>query len=88
MPLCLKVDASGNLTIPRDVLPDSGPNSEYVVAVHGDRVQLVPSKSPNVKWHSRTPRQRAEAFLEWAQSHKDGPGLPDSAVGRDGIYED
>jgi hypothetical protein len=33
------------------------------------------------------PEERAAEFRRWAASHEDGPGLPDSAVGRDAIYD-
>jgi hypothetical protein len=34
-----------------------------------------------------SPVQRAADLQRWAASHERGPGLPDSATGRDGIYE-
>ena len=33
-----------------------------------------------------SPTERAADFRRWAASHKDGPGLPDSAIGRGNIY--
>jgi hypothetical protein len=33
------------------------------------------------------PAECAADLLRWAASHEDGPGLPDSAVGRDAICE-
>lgn len=38
-------------------------------------------------YHSKTPAQRAESFRQWAESHKDGPGLSDWAVSRDSMYD-
>jgi hypothetical protein len=34
-----------------------------------------------------SPAERAEDLKRWAASHERGPGLPDSAVGRDAIYD-
>jgi hypothetical protein len=33
------------------------------------------------------PVERAAEFRRWAASHESGPGLPNSAVGRDAIYD-
>ncbi len=33
------------------------------------------------------PAERAADLQRWAASHERGPGLPDSAVGRDAIYD-
>jgi hypothetical protein len=33
------------------------------------------------------PAERAEDLKRWAASHERGPGLPDSATGRDAIYD-
>jgi hypothetical protein len=42
--------------------------------------------------HDRVPRnlppaERAAELRRWASAHEEGPGLPDSAVGRDAIYD-
>ena len=34
-----------------------------------------------------SPAERAEDLKRWAASHERGPGLPDSAIGRDSIYD-
>lgn len=34
-----------------------------------------------------SPAERAADLQRWAASHERGPGLPDSATGRDGIYD-
>jgi hypothetical protein len=36
---------------------------------------------------SLSPAERAADLLRWAASHERGPGLPDSAIGRDAIYD-
>ena len=33
------------------------------------------------------PAERAEDLKRWAASHERGPGLPNSAIGRDAIYD-
>jgi len=33
------------------------------------------------------PAERAADLKRWAASHERGPGLPDSAIGRDAIYD-
>ena len=33
------------------------------------------------------PAKRAADLRRWAASHERGPGLPDSAIGRDAIYD-
>jgi hypothetical protein len=34
-----------------------------------------------------SPAERAADLQRWAASHGSGPGLPDSAIGRDAIYD-
>ena len=34
-----------------------------------------------------SPAERAADLERWAASHERGPGLPDSAIGRDAIYD-
>ena len=34
-----------------------------------------------------SPGERAADLRRWAASHERGPGLPDSAIGRDAIYD-
>jgi hypothetical protein len=34
-----------------------------------------------------TPSERAEELKQWAASHDRGPGLPNSAIGRNAIYD-
>jgi len=35
---------------------------------------------------SMTPQERARAFVEWAESHRDTPPLSDEAINRESIY--
>ena len=34
-----------------------------------------------------SPTERAVDLQRWAASHERGPGLPDTAIGRDAIYD-
>ena len=36
---------------------------------------------------SLPPAERAADLNRWAAAHERGPGLPDSAIGRDAIYD-
>ena len=47
----------------------------------------IAPKSETKLPRSLAPQARAEEFKQWAASHKTGPGLPASAVGRDAIYD-
>jgi hypothetical protein len=40
------------------------------------------------RWKALSAAEQATDFLNWAQSHRGGPGLSDWAVSREGIYED
>jgi hypothetical protein len=49
------------------------------------RARLQPANQDGL-WNL-PPAERAADLLRWAASHEDVPGLPDSAVGRDAVYE-
>ncbi|MBI2946173.1 MAG: hypothetical protein HYY23_00890 [Verrucomicrobia bacterium] len=38
-------------------------------------------------YHPRQPQRMPFYLKRWAASHERGPGLPDSAMGRDAIYD-
>ena len=48
---------------------------------------LLVAESDGGGFRRLPPRERAADFMRWAASHEPGPGLPDSAVGRDAIYD-
>ena len=48
---------------------------------------LLQAESSGSALRSLSPAQRAADLERWAASHERGPGLPDSAVGRDAIYD-
>jgi hypothetical protein len=87
MSAILEVDERGNLQLPADVLPISKPHTRYVASVSGHQLVLAPADSEKPFWMTAAPGERTEDILRWAASHVDGPGLPDEATHRDGIYE-
>lgn len=46
-----------------------------------------PAKSKGNIARNLPPAERAADLRRWAASHEPGPGLPDSAIGRDAIYD-
>ena len=87
MSTILEVDESGTLHLPANILPKSAPHTRYVASAHGQQLILAPADGKEAFWETATPEERAIDILHWAASHADGPGLPDEAVGRDGIYD-
>ena len=72
----------------------TGSAAEWVRTARGS-VRNVAGKSADelrMERHVSAPRElppaeRAADLERWAASHERGPGLPDSAIGRDAIYE-
>lgn len=87
MSTILETDASGGLHIPAALLPHAAPHRKYVVESELERVVVSDQQTASPFWQTSTPEVRAADILKWAASHKRGPNLPDSAVGRDAIYE-
>jgi hypothetical protein len=87
MSAILEVDERGNLQLPPDILPISKPHTRYVASTTGHQVVLAPTENEKPFWMTATPAERAEDILRWAANHIDGPGLPDKATHRDGIYD-
>jgi hypothetical protein len=50
--------------------------------------QQIPSETRS--YETRTPMERAEAYLAWAQSHENkmSPPIPAEALRRENLYED
>ena len=42
---------------------------------------------PELDFAGGSPAERAADLQRWAASHERGPGLPDTAIGRDAIYD-
>jgi len=87
MSTILEVDESGTLHLPGRILPQAAPHTRYVASTHGGQLILSPANAVESFWETASPEERAADILKWAARHKDGPNLPDEAVGRDGIYE-
>jgi hypothetical protein len=51
------------------------------------RTTVVRTKSQGNIARNLPPAERAEDLRRWAASHEPGPGLLDSAIGRDAIYD-
>ena len=62
----------------------SWPQQQELMRFLGAR--LGPQTTPPVPRHLG-PAERADELRRWAASHERGPGLPDSAIGRDTIYD-
>ena len=48
---------------------------------------LLRAESSGRAIRSLPPAERAQELKRWAASHEPGPGLPNSAIGRDAIYD-
>ena len=48
---------------------------------------LLRAESNGRAIRSLPPAERAQELKRWAASHEPGPGLPNSAIGRDAIYD-
>ena len=48
---------------------------------------LLRAESNRRALRNLSPAERAADLKRWAASHERGPGLPNSAIGRDAIYD-
>ena len=48
---------------------------------------LLRAESNGLALRNLPPAERAADLIRWAASHQRGPGLPNSAIGRDAIYD-
>ena len=48
---------------------------------------LLQAESNGHALRNLPPAERAADLKQWAASHERGPGLPNSAIGRDAIYD-
>ncbi|NES95203.1 MAG: hypothetical protein F6K32_08205 [Desertifilum sp. SIO1I2] len=95
MSLIVEVSESGTLQLPTEILQAIQPHTRFVVEIEGDRdstatqyrLILSPVSAELPFWATATPKERAERFHQWVQSHKDGPNLPDEALRRENIYD-
>ena len=87
MSVVVELDEKGELHLPSAMLPGAAPHARYQVEVLGHQVVLSPQNGGDGFLRQVSPQQRAGDILQWAASHRGGPGLPDQAVGRDSIYD-
>jgi hypothetical protein len=83
----VEVDEKGELSIPRELLPDATPHRRYVLEVNGSTIMLKLEDGKLPFWATATPEERAERFRQWVQSHPPSPILPDEAFDRESIYD-
>jgi hypothetical protein len=88
MTVIVEISETGMLQIPEEILRVLQPNTRFRVEV-GDENRLILSPVPPEQpfWATATPEERAERLMQWVQSHKNGPNLPDEALSRDTIYD-
>ncbi len=83
-----KVEAADLLRLDKPLkLKNKGAIVYVKVAVEDEAEKAGPDIQYPPGYHAKTPAQRAASFLEWVESHKDGPGLSDWAVSRDSMYD-
>ncbi|MGB5960672.1 MAG: hypothetical protein WBG73_08450 [Coleofasciculaceae cyanobacterium] len=87
MSLIVEVSEAGILQLPTEILQAIGTNTRFVIEVKSDRLILSPVPPEQPFWATATPEERAERLMQWVQSHKDGPNLPDEALRRENIYD-
>ena len=87
MTIIIEISETGTLQIPEEILRAIQPNIRFQVEL-GDENRLIlsPVSSEQPFWAIATPQERAERWLQWVQSHQDGPNLPDEALRRENIY--
>jgi hypothetical protein len=82
----VQADKDGTVHLPASLLPQGGPNTVYRVELKPDALVLS-SVNHGGERAKVSKEEWVRRFREWTESHTAGPGLPASAVGRDGIYE-
>jgi hypothetical protein len=87
MKAVVELDDNGELRLPATMFPGAAPRARYRVEVQENQVVLWPENGGALFWQKANPQERAADILQWAASHRDGPGLPDEAVTRESIYE-
>jgi len=86
MAYVVEADDKGWLMVPQELRDIVRPHSRYLVEVQGNVLILRPENGRPF-WATATPEQWQRAFLEWVESHHEGPDLPDEALHRDTMYD-
>jgi hypothetical protein len=83
----IEVDEQGALHLPAQML-GVRPHTRYIVERQGNALILRPATEHKQPFSAAaTPEARAARFKEWAESHTDGPNLPDEALRRENMYD-
>lgn len=86
MPI-LEVGRDGMLHVPGELLPGAQPHAQFELDVLGEVAVLRLAGAERPFWRLATPRERAEAFEQWAGASPPGtPDLPAESLRREGIY--
>ncbi len=83
----VEVNDEGLLALSSDLLEHAPPRTRYHVRMHGSVIVLTPLSEPPPFWATASPEERAQDLRQWAESHADGPGLPDEALRREHLYD-
>ena len=86
MKALLELDDKGELRVPAAMLPGATPHARYHVEVW-ERQVLISPVNGELFWQQASAQERAADILQWAESHRQGPGLPDQAITREGLYD-
>ena len=87
MKTVVELDENGELRLPATMLPGAAPHARYRVEVQERHVVLRPENGSTLFWQKARPQERAADIVQWAASHRNGPGLPDEVVTRESMYD-
>jgi hypothetical protein len=90
MTLTVILNEDGSLSLPANLFKTVQPHTRFTVKIHNDLLLLYPEGKipPQLPlWATVTPEEQATSLLQWIDSIKEGPGLPDEATRRDSIYD-
>lgn len=83
------------MTLILELTPEMEQHLQHEAARHGQQAEayalsLLRNALPASIYETRTPQERAQAYLEWAHSPVDmtAPPIPDEALRRENMYED
>jgi len=87
MSAIIKIAPNGTIQLPREILAHIRPGTLYKVHAEDAKLVLEPARAIHEVERNITATERAAAYKRWADSHRDSPGLPDSALRRESIYD-
>jgi hypothetical protein len=83
----IKINESGGLYLPPELLGEAAKHQEFSLETEGEKIVLRPVPSSKEIWETRTPDERAAEFRLWAESQQTKVNLPDEALRRENIYD-